>query len=272
MNDTGNPESCGRCEWCGGTLYIGFSHACQTGRATATESPRPTEPNPIYGVRECRGHWHVTCCGEDIAVKGDLDSDKFSTREKAQAEADVLNAGGETRYVINRGAVSGPAAQGPRLPEDAAECFPISSLITQEMFAREWSFTEVARRMGGDLAVNLCTLEFIMAQRDFDDDTVDGILLGSETAEALATAFGTSAEMWLRIDDSYRRWRKTHCVARRAAPPRDDELLQLAWQAFCNWASKGVDETPDMNALAQAVRDRGFPTDVRRAALGTDPR
>jgi len=60
--------------------------------------------------------------------------------------------------------------------------------------------------------------------------------------------------------------------ARRAAPPRDDELLQLAWQAFCNWASKGVDETPDMNALAQAVRDRGFPTDVRRGALGTDPR
>lgn len=39
------------------------------------------DSRPVYEVRWCRGHFHVTCCGEDIAIDGD----PFPTREAAEA-------------------------------------------------------------------------------------------------------------------------------------------------------------------------------------------
>jgi hypothetical protein len=61
---------------------------------------RPNRPwerpgNPSFSIRPCRGtHWHVTCAGEDIIIKGDLGLDAFSTPELAQAAADRLNERG----------------------------------------------------------------------------------------------------------------------------------------------------------------------------------
>lgn len=52
----------------------------------ATES----KPLPDYAVRKCRGHWHVTSCGEDIITdKGDALS-----YDDAVSEMERLNNGG----------------------------------------------------------------------------------------------------------------------------------------------------------------------------------
>lgn len=52
-----------------------------------------TPDRPKYEVRPCRGHFHVTACGEDIAIAGD----PFKTQEAAQQVADAMNAGGVER-------------------------------------------------------------------------------------------------------------------------------------------------------------------------------
>lgn len=69
---------------------------CWTCRIRRPDEPwNTTAGNPSYAIRPCRGsHWHVTCCGEDIMVESaDLNPwDSFSTAEKAQAAADLLNS------------------------------------------------------------------------------------------------------------------------------------------------------------------------------------
>lgn len=45
-----------------------------------------SEDRPVYEVRACRGHFHVTGCGEDLAIPGD----PFLTRESAQAAAAAM--------------------------------------------------------------------------------------------------------------------------------------------------------------------------------------
>jgi plasmid maintenance system antidote protein VapI len=88
-----------------------------------------------------------------------------------------------------------------------AEAFPVSVLLLEEMFERDWTRNEVARRMGGEFEVNVLTLDLIFAQRDLECG--DGIRLGEETAAQLEAVFGISAEMWLRTDAAYRKWRKS---------------------------------------------------------------
>ena len=52
--------------------------------------------NPMYDVRECRGHWHITCAGEDLALRGDiqqrgLGQDCF-TEARAREVVAILNS------------------------------------------------------------------------------------------------------------------------------------------------------------------------------------
>jgi hypothetical protein len=54
-----------------------------------SDSSQTTEA-PHYGVRECRGHWHVTGGDEDLWIPGD----PFSNEATARDCADLLNAGG----------------------------------------------------------------------------------------------------------------------------------------------------------------------------------
>lgn len=58
----------------------------------ATEK-NATDPEPIigYGIRECRGHWHVTHGGEDIMIG---ERDGFVDRDDALTVADNLNRSG----------------------------------------------------------------------------------------------------------------------------------------------------------------------------------
>jgi hypothetical protein len=92
---------------------------------------------------------------------------------------------------------------------EPAVVYPMRDTIIEEMFARDWSPLEIARRMGGDsYERNVAVLELIFAEPDFDTEYVCGLLLGEETAAQLETAFGISAEFWLRTDEMYRKWRQ----------------------------------------------------------------
>lgn len=53
-----------------------------------------------------------------------------------------------------------------------------------------------------EVAINLATLDFMESVRD------PAMFLGQETADALARAFGVSAQMFINLDNSYRLWLK----------------------------------------------------------------
>lgn len=82
----------------------------------------------------------------------------------------------------------------PHIPSQA---FSTWEYIADEIEARGWTVEELAIRMGGDAEINLCAMEFLQLEEP-------NIHLGDEMANGLATAFGTSAEMWLRLDESCR--------------------------------------------------------------------
>ncbi len=80
------------------------------------------------------------------------------------------------------------------------EPIPVWNYIADEMEARGWDRITLAVEMGGDeeeVQRNLCSLD-ILDQCRFEA----GILLGESTAAKLATAFGTSAQLWLNLDKS----------------------------------------------------------------------
>jgi plasmid maintenance system antidote protein VapI len=77
-----------------------------------------------------------------------------------------------------------------------AEEFPVIDFIQEELDARGWDMWELARRMGGEPSRNKLALEFLEA-----DPTV---MLGDDGAEGVARAFGTSKEIWLNLEKSYR--------------------------------------------------------------------
>ena len=84
-----------------------------------------------------------------------------------------------------------------------AECFPVSEYVADEMMARGWDWDELAGRMGDDVAKNRCVLDLLRASST--------VPIGGNVAQGLACAFGTSASLWLRIDESWRNW--------KASPP-----------------------------------------------------
>lgn len=85
-----------------------------------------TDSAPLfgYGIRACRGHWHITRYGEDLS-DGISDDRVFYTRESALAEAERLN----------RLANDDPFAYAPGLAEAvlaADETFPVDPTRRQE--------------------------------------------------------------------------------------------------------------------------------------------
>lgn len=86
-----------------------------------------------------------------------------------------------------------------------AEVFPPGEFIEDEMKARGWDETEVARRMGDDgslkeRSINLCLVHMIMAVRD------TGVILDEDSAAKFGRAFGTSPQFFLNLDAYWRKF------------------------------------------------------------------
>ncbi|HEX8342968.1 MAG TPA: HigA family addiction module antitoxin [Tepidisphaeraceae bacterium] len=79
----------------------------------------------------------------------------------------------------------------PTAPFKPAEAFPPGEFIRQEIEARGWTQSDLARVIGRPL------------------QTVNMIVNGkkavtAETAKALGLAFGTGPELWLNLETAYR--------------------------------------------------------------------
>lgn len=87
---------------------------------------------------------------------------------------------------------------------DAEYGFPVGEYLKDELDARGWTTADCAARMGGDAAVNELTLELHLAVLDAPPDhAIHRGTMAEDTAEGLARAFGTSADVWLNLDRAY---------------------------------------------------------------------
>ena len=86
-----------------------------------------------------------------------------------------------------------------------AELFPPGEFIEEELEARGWSKGDLADVMGRPAQL---VSTIISGKRS----------ITLETAEDLAAAFGTSAELWINLDTSYRLWKS------RADNPADSRI------------------------------------------------
>ncbi|WP_419838347.1 helix-turn-helix transcriptional regulator [Candidatus Poriferisodalis sp.] len=73
----------------------------------------------------------------------------------------------------------------------AAEVLPPGEYLTEELAARGWTVSQLAERMGQPKLVVLDILETRM-------------VITPELAEAISAALGTSAQMWLNLEEAYR--------------------------------------------------------------------
>ncbi len=81
--------------------------------------------------------------------------------------------------------------QAPREDLELAEVFPVESYLLEEIKSRGWSHKEFADKLG------------------YSPQFVSDVLRGRRAisyplAARLAVVFGTSAEVWLRLDLTYR--------------------------------------------------------------------
>lgn len=80
---------------------------------------------------------------------------------------------------------------------------PVGVFVQEEMDARGWSQEKMAVKMGAttedEAMENYAILDFLLC-----DPPIDGLLLGEDAARKLETAFGASAQFWLKLDASYR--------------------------------------------------------------------
>lgn len=81
-----------------------------------------------------------------------------------------------------------------RREEMVAEVFPPGEFISEELEARGWSQLDLAEIIGRTPAV---VNEIIKGKR----------MITPETAKELSEAFGTSAQLWMNLESSYRLWR-----------------------------------------------------------------
>lgn len=72
-----------------------------------------------------------------------------------------------------------------------AECFPVEEYVRDEMEARGWTVADLAERMG---------LPESLVQDDLDRGFI-GVW-----PYALSRAFGTTAQFWIRLEDTYTEW------------------------------------------------------------------
>lgn len=86
--------------------------------------------------------------------------------------------------------MTGTAIQGDQL---LAEHFPVGEMIADELEAREWSQADFA--------------DIIGRPEQFVSEIISGKrLLTRDSARQIGAAFGTSADMWLRMQDTYLMW------------------------------------------------------------------
>jgi hypothetical protein len=82
-----------------------------------------------------------------------------------------------------------------------AEAFPLAELLGDEMIARGWTTDDVAIQMGGDeteIAHNMFVVMLMLSvQRE-------GLLVGEETFNSLARAFGVDSNFFRNIDAAWR--------------------------------------------------------------------
>jgi HTH-type transcriptional regulator/antitoxin HigA len=77
------------------------------------------------------------------------------------------------------------------MPRKPAQVFPPGEFIREELEARGWTQTDLARIIGRPLqAVNA----IINCKKE----------ITAQTAVSLAAAFGTSPEVWLNLESAYR--------------------------------------------------------------------
>ena len=79
-----------------------------------------------------------------------------------------------------------------------SEAIPTWSYIEDELAERGWSEMDLAIAMGGNVDYNLCAFAFLK------NAVCVQIRLG-DFAERLGKAFGTSAEVWVNIDEQFHR-------------------------------------------------------------------
>lgn len=79
---------------------------------------------------------------------------------------------------------------------EPAQAFHVSDFIDDELRARGWSETDLVSRMGYDPEIAFYELVAIRLQSR-------NVFLELDTAEGLANAFGTSPDLWMRIDAAW---------------------------------------------------------------------
>lgn len=79
-----------------------------------------------------------------------------------------------------------------------AEVFPVGVFLADELSARGWTIRDLAERMGGDADIIELALELLVRTPN------PKMILDDQTARGLAAALGTSKELWLRLDKTWR--------------------------------------------------------------------
>lgn len=84
----------------------------------------------------------------------------------------------------------------PKSSVVAEAVFPVGSFILDEMLERDWTIDDLIERMGGDDVTRL-TVELLIHA------PTKGVTIDQETAIRLSAAFGTSKELWLKLDEMW---------------------------------------------------------------------
>lgn len=87
----------------------------------------------------------------------------------------------------------------PRCP---AEVFHVIDFIYEEIEARGWDMWQLAVRMCPDPVTEETVLR-IKLSLEFLETKSPGLIVGEESAEQLARAFGTGKQIWLNLDKTW---------------------------------------------------------------------
>lgn len=80
-----------------------------------------------------------------------------------------------------------------------AQCFHPGEYVRDEMEAREWDATELARRM----SVHDMPVEIVVSLIECKQDITPNIAFG------LRRAFGTSADLWMNLQKAFYVWQES---------------------------------------------------------------
>ena len=91
---------------------------------------------------------------------------------------------------------------GLKADRKSAEAFHVMDFIREEMDERDWSIWTLVRHMSDDQSDEaLGRIKLCLELTDLRDPHM---FMGNEEAQWLAKAFGTSADVWLNLDKTWR--------------------------------------------------------------------